>query len=82
MDGYPDIAASPAQGSGGPLFFINNGSGVFSKQPIDFKIDHSYLWTLLDINQDGYQDAYWAYPSGSGTPEIHFKVMASGYREE
>ena len=81
MDGYLDIAASPAQGSGGPLFFINDGNGVFTKQTNVFKIDHSYLWTFLDIDQDGLEDVYWAYPAGAGTPEIHFIVMASGCRK-
>ena len=80
MDGFLDIAASPAQGSGNPLFFINDGSGNYSMQSNVFRIDHSYLWTFLDINQDGYKDAYWAYPPGGGTPEIHFMVMALGCR--
>ena len=78
MDGHLDFIASPTQGSDGPLFYRNNGEGVFTKQTNRFLIEHPYLWTFLDINQDGYLDIFWSYPKIGSIPEIHFTVMAFG----
>lgn len=77
MDGNLDIGASPTQGRG-PLFYINDGEGIFTKQPNVFNIEHPYLWTFLDIDQDGFLDVFWSYPRNGSIPEIHFTVMALG----
>ena len=73
MDGYLDLGIS--QFEGGPIFFLNNGEGIFKQLSDDFKIEDTTLWTFLDINQDGFLDVFWSY---TRSPEIHFTVMALG----
>jgi C1A family cysteine protease len=79
MDGDLDIVASPIDGEE-PLFYLNNGDGLFSPLPNAFNIEHPLLFTFLDIDQDGYVDILWSYPSceGGTCPEAHFIVRALG----
>ena len=79
MDGQLDLVASPGEGPGGPLFYRNDGEGVFQRQQNVFNIEHSYLWEFLDIDLDGVLDAFWSYPrscDNTSCPEMHFIVMA------
>jgi hypothetical protein len=79
MDGHLDIAAAPTGGQE-PLFYLNNGNGIFRPLPNVFKIGVPWPFTFPDIDQDGFLDVLWSYPScHDGTcPEQHFMVRALG----
>jgi hypothetical protein len=55
-DGGLDLLARPFDGQNpGPLLFLNDGSGIFSRQPFDYGF-WSLYYTFLDLDGDGGND--------------------------
>jgi hypothetical protein len=80
MDGNLDLVASPTGGTGGPLFYLNNGEGVFHSLPNVFNIGTGVLLTFFDIDKDGFLDVLWSWGGCEygACPEEHFLVRALG----
>jgi hypothetical protein len=79
MDGHLDLVATPTLGHG-PLFYLNNGDGVFRSLPNVFNIGSGVLFTFFDIDKDGFLDVLWSYGGCEfgACPEEHFLVRALG----
>jgi len=59
-DGDLDLLAKPWDADNpGPLLFLNDGSGHFSREPLDFKLTYLY-YTFLDLDGDGGHDIVFA----------------------
>jgi hypothetical protein len=58
-DKHLDIVTVPSIGAGEPLFFLNNGDGLFHSLPNIFNIE-TEMFTFIDIDQNGYFDVLWA----------------------
>jgi hypothetical protein len=77
MDGYLDIVAAPMGDPQGPMFYLNNGDGIYSPLPNVFNIAPDNTFTFLDVDQDGFLDVHWAW-GGGVDPEWHHLVRALG----
>jgi hypothetical protein len=79
MDGDLDVVATPV-GPPGPLFYLNDGNGVFRPLPSVFNIGTDSLFTFLDVDRDGYLDVLWSYGGCTygACPEEHYLVRALG----
>jgi len=59
-DGDPDLLAKPWDADNpDPLLFLNDGSGHFSREPLDFGLTYLY-YTFLDLDGDGGHDIVFA----------------------
>ena len=63
-----------------PLFYLNNGNGIFHPLANIFNIGTDNLFTFLDLDQNGFLDILWSYPgcSDGSCPEVQFIVRALG----
>jgi hypothetical protein len=66
-DTHLDVVAAPLGGQE-PLFYLDNGDGIFQSLPNVFNIGTDNLLAFLDIDQDGFLDVLWAW--GDGTYHI------------
>lgn len=79
MNGHEDIVAGHT-GAQDPVFYLNDGDGAFRPLANLFSIENPYLFSFLDLDQNGFLDVLWSYPGCyDGTcPKIHFIVRALG----
>ncbi len=63
-DGYEDIVAAPLGGKE-PLFYLNNGNGIFNSLPNIFNIESDNLFAFLDLDQNGFLDVVWSWGDGN-----------------
>jgi predicted amidohydrolase YtcJ len=59
-DGDSDLLAKPWDESPDPLLFLDDGNGVFSRQPFDFGLGWSLYYAFLDLDGDGGHDLVFA----------------------